>query len=166
MPLIEPHLDDALNTVSPPEPRSLLFFDGTNWRVARVDTHGRVQVRGEDQLFSFHDTLQVRVFGVISGAGGYVRTGLVPAGEIWVVTHVQGLDVTSAVTAISADRLIAAAAYTFATETRAIAAGERVAWLTEVYCREDDRVELWFTGALAGDTCELVVLGYVMTLET
>lgn len=44
MPGIEPHLDDAAGDVSPPEPRSALFFDGTNFRVARVDADGHIQI--------------------------------------------------------------------------------------------------------------------------
>ncbi len=44
MPLIEPHLDDGANKVSPPEPRSALFFDGTNWRVARVSATGYLEI--------------------------------------------------------------------------------------------------------------------------
>lgn len=192
-----------------PWPRSVLGWDGTNWRVMAVDLLGhvqvdvvtsglpagaataanqatmitalqliddlrdalesvatdRLQVRGEDQLFSYREKLQLRDSDNPSGANGYLELGPVPAGEIWVVTLSGGRDNTRALTSISWAVRTGVAVVVYGGLTRAIAANEYVFWLGNIFLEENDHIRAYYIGSAAGDTVELTVFGYIMTLE-
>ncbi|MCK4297883.1 MAG: hypothetical protein KAX80_00035 [Planctomycetes bacterium] len=50
----------------------------------------RLQVRGEDQLFSFKESYQEHVFEAAVAAGDhFIQGAVVPAGEVWVCTQIS-----------------------------------------------------------------------------
>lgn len=157
MPEIEP--------TGAPFPRAIILWDGTTWRVQACDGGGRGQVRGEDQLFSFHEPLDYYLQGNPSGANGYIESGAVPPGEIWVVTTVAARDQTRALTRIDFAVWHAGQALLFHGELRAFAAVEALYWGGHVYLEEGDTLRAWFLGSQAADVCNLYALGYKMTLE-
>ncbi len=166
MPEIEPFLaDDGVTRVSPPSPRTALFWDGTHWHVPRVDDHGRVQVRGEDQLFSLKGLLVSRRAAVISGAGGFVDSATCPANEIWIVTTISVSDDTSPTTEHYADNRHPWATARINTDTQAFAAGQRSEWSGHTYLGHNGTIRANFVGGLAGDTCTVDLTGFIMTEE-
>lgn len=124
-----------------------------------------LQVRGEDQLFSFHSVLGIWRSAAISGAGGFVASITVPAGEIWVVTAVAAFDNTSPVTRIDLYNLHDGVVVLFESVTRAFVAAEPLTWSGKVTLDFGDAIRAYFVGGLAGDTCHIHVCGYRMTLE-
>ena len=125
----------------------------------------RLIVRGEDQLFSFHDVLSFRTTDTISGANGWAASAGVPAGEIWIVTTVWAVDLTSPVTRIQvANRHDGANAF-FHEEIKAFAAGDPTHWSGMVTMEFEDTIRAYFPGGLAGDSCAIDLNGYIMTLE-
>jgi hypothetical protein len=121
-----------------------------------------VQATGADKIFAFESVVANYVTGAISGASGYISSGAVPAGKIWVITNVIARDATSAITAMLFVLTHNSVGYDFNVEWRAIAAGERVAWQGHIYLDAGDFISTWFLGALAGDTCYMYVTGYAM----
>ena len=166
MPAILPNLSDIGIPIDPPDPHSALFFDGTQWRVARVDDHGRVQVRGEDQIHSFAGVLAEDRLVIISGAGGYGDSDPCTAGEIWHVTNITAMNVTSPTTEITMDLRHDGVLYTFHWEAAAMAALKPWVWKGDLWLDPDDTVRAWFTGGLAGDSVRVRLVGEIMTLET
>jgi len=166
MPNIEPHLNDALNPVSPPEPRTALFWDGTHWHVPRVDDHGRVQVRGEDQLHSFLAVAGLARSAVISGAGGFVDSLPCLAGEIWHITNITAYDATSPTTQHTFILRHGGVDFEIDTEVAAIAAWQTTHYHGHVWLDENDTIRVYFIGGLVGDTCHVILTGHSMTLET
>lgn len=124
-----------------------------------------LQVRGEDQLFSYQGALASFRAAVVSGAGGYIDSLPVPAGTIWKVTQVVARDQTSPITEIQWYAVIGGAVTAFGNDIRAIAAGELVSVKCEVWLDATDTIRPYFTGSLAGDTCHVWLTGHEMTLE-
>jgi len=149
-----------------PRPRCVLCWDGLAYRAVACDGGGRVQVRGEDQLFSFKSVLAISTVGVPSGANGYIATPAVGAGEIWVVTTIAGYDLTGALTSIRFITIHDAVIVHLREERRAIAASEVISWSGHTYLDAGDSVRAYFTGCLVGDTVVVDVSGYRMTVET
>ena len=81
-------------------------------------------VRGEDQLFSYLGNLRDYTLAAISGAGGYIDSGVVPVGEIWVITTVVAHDATSPTTRHRGATFEPAQAVLFYTQLQAFAAGD------------------------------------------
>jgi len=74
-----------------PSPRTPVGWDGTRYQAFRIHTDGTVQVRGEDQLFSYKDKLQWSEGYGAPADGSYDRNSpAVPDGEVWVVTAAMG----------------------------------------------------------------------------
>jgi len=166
MPLIEPHVDDLDNSVSPPSPRSALFFDGTNWRVPRVDTHGRVQVRGEDQLFTFKESLASTRTAAISGADGFIDSVGPVAGLVWKVTNVRSINKTSPTTRHHYYMMEGGVHFGLNEVVAALAAGDPAFYNGEVWLEPGQTVRVYFTGGLVADQCQVDLTGCTMTKET
>ena len=150
---------------NPPSPRTPLFWTGVAWLRALVDAAGRLQVRGEDQLFSYLGVLAETRELFISGAGGYVESPGVPAGEIWVVTTVSACDATTGVSSIWIANRHDGVNVDIQVETRAFAIWDRSNWAGHTCLDYDDTIRAYFTGGLAGDTCRICITGHRMTLE-
>ncbi len=125
----------------------------------------RLQVRGEDQLFSIDKILISHRSAVISGADGWIDSHSPIAGEYWIVTNVVAWDEDNANTAHHYIAKSGAPEAHFHSITRAIAANEYTSWSGHLFLDEDATVRVLFTGGLAGDNCNIDVTGYVMTLE-
>ena len=148
-----------------PMPRALLGWNGADYYVIRSDAGGRLQVRGEDQLFSFKGVLALRVAAVVSGVDGFIASGVVPAGEIWVVTTITARDSTSPTTAMEFRNYHDATEVLIHAQLQAFVAWEAAVWVGHTYMDPADYIRVDFIGALVGDNCYLYVTGYRMTLE-
>lgn len=149
-----------------PEPRTLLAWDGVRYRPLLIDLSRRLQVRGEDQVFSFKDTLEILVTGDLPVADGSLATGLVPAGEIWVITGVAATNATAPWTSLVVSRDSGGVGYRFGGVVNAFAIGDIVSWEGLQYAKEDDAIRAYFFGGLLNDSCAIWVTGYTMTKET
>ncbi len=149
-----------------PDPRSLLGYDGTNFYVLKVDSDGRLHVRGEDQLFTYKGRLASHRRGIISGADGFYDSNSPPAGEIWVVTNVAAYDRITATTSHAYYTPEGVDLIAFRRQTEAFGIGIFSEYHGLVYLEEGDVVRVHFTGALAGDDCVVQLTGQIMTLET
>jgi len=125
----------------------------------------RLKVRGEDQLHSFAGVLGQSRNAVISGAGGYVDSQPCAAGQIWVVTGIVATDRTSATTRHEYHLFHNAVLYPKAERVAAFAVLGPSFWDGWVWLDPSDVIRVYFTGALAGDSCDVHVTGYTMTLE-
>jgi len=123
-------------------------------------------VRGEDQLFSFADRLLDKSSGVPSAADGYRESSAVPADTVWVVTQVSAFDGTTATTAHNYVIFVGGQTYNFYHDVTAFAIAQMSSLATQLYLKTGDVIRVYFAGALAGDTCTLIVQGYIMTKET
>lgn len=166
MPLIEPHLDDGDNKVSPPDPRSVLFFDGTQWRVPRIDIHGRIWVRGEDQLFSYDTSVASSLRTVISGADGWCISEIVPDDKVWHITCIVSNDETSPTTEHTMHVARAAAFIQLAERVAAFAAWDLSYVNCDIWMNAGQVIRVTFVGGLANDNCTIRLHGYQMTRET
>ena len=125
----------------------------------------RLKVRGEDQLFSFKGVLANTRNAVIFGANGYVDSQPVPANTIWCVTNFKAFNNTSPTTAHIYELNHDGARYGFGDEVAAFAAGDPSYWSGFLWLDPSDTIRVYFTGGLVGDTCYIVLTGYIMTLE-
>ncbi len=126
----------------------------------------RLIVRGEDQLFSYADTLLCDIIDDISGVDGHLETPVVPANQVWVVTNIRAVDATTATTLHDYRVNRVASVYPFAEERAAFAADIPSFYHHWVWLNVGDRIRVLFTGGLAGDTCRISLVGHIMTLET
>jgi len=126
----------------------------------------RLLVRGMDQIFTFKGVLSVLRSAAVSGANGYVDSQPCAAGEIWVVTNTYAFDHTNATTAHDYTLLHDAVSLSFDIKYSAFAANERSSSKGLVFLDPADAVRVYFTGSQIGDTCYIVLTGYIMTLET
>jgi len=149
-----------------PSPRTILGWDGTDFFALKVDSKGRLIVRGEDQLFSMNQVLGLSINAVISGADGYISSGTVALGRYWVVTTVVAFDVTTAVTRITMDTVHDGVRCEIHAEERAFGLVERACWSGHTYLDKDDEIRAYFQGGLAGDQVRLRITGYQMDYET
>jgi len=148
-----------------PMPRALLGWDGTDYRVVLVDTAGRVRVRGEDQLFSYKDSVVDKSSGAPSGANGYRVSSDVPAGTVWVITQMCAYDLTTATTIHGYRISRGGVDYDIYEPRVAFAATQRSNISCQLYLVAGDHITVFFVGALAGDTCVVILHGYSMTKE-
>jgi len=126
----------------------------------------RLQVRGQDQLFSYYSALNSIRSAALSGANGYLDSATPPAGQSWKITNICVVDATSPCTAIRFYTRVGVTTYDLHWDTAAFAAGERHTWQGEVYLDAGDVIRVYFIGALAADTCVIRLFGHIMTLET
>jgi len=126
----------------------------------------RLLVRGMDQLFTLKGVLSAGRVAAISGAGGFLDSQTVPAGEYWIVTTISVADNTTPTTHHYVDNRHDGVNVRIYDELRAIGAAERTQWGGHVYLDPGDTVRAWFVGGLGGDSCVVDLNGYRMTLET
>ena len=148
-----------------PKPVGVLGWDGTDFWAVKVDTSGRLCVRGSDQLFSFKAPVHVGTQAVISGAGGYIESSAVPAGEIWVLQRMLARDTTTATTQHEYQTNQAGAVLRFAIVRGTFVAQYVTETVGELYLAEGDKVRVTFVGGAAADTCVIWLHGYSMTKE-
>lgn len=119
--------------------------------------------RFQDQAFTYKGGLRKRYWAVVSGAGGYIESVAVPAGEVWMVQSIAVYDYDSATSGVRFIVYSGEAAYTLYQTLEAAGAGVRTYLNQEVLVATGDKVRVQFDGSLATDTCSLQFLGYVMT---
>jgi len=178
-------------TVTPkeaPDPRSILGYDGSNFFVIKTDSDGhlqvdvleidvlaaalqsvatdRFQVRGEDQLHSYEDTLQIYVTGELPIDDGWLATDPVPAADVWVITNIQLENATTSVNSARVVRWIGATPYYFGCLTRDIPFGEIVCWCGWQWAKDGHVITGQFVGGKTGDVCRMWITGHIMTKET
>lgn len=124
-----------------------------------------LQVRGEDQLFNIKKVLWEKETGAISGAGGYIESDSVDSGEYWVITNIMAVNQTTATTLHQYRVRHDNTDFVFHDEAAAFAAFGRSYWKGTIILDPDDTIRVYFTGGLGGDTCEIVLGGYVMVIE-
>jgi len=132
----------------------------------RTDTSGRPIVRGEDQVFSYKQSLLSQNVAGLSGADGYLESKSPAAGLLWKVTNVRAVDLTTATTRHGYGVHRAPTTYDFAQTLKAMAAGENSHYHGEVWLEPGDKIRVYFIGGLGGDTCYIDLTGSVMTKET
>jgi len=173
---------------NPPSPRTVLFWNGAAWQWALVDAAGHLQidvqtilglegalqsvatdrliVRGQDQLFSYEAQYLESLAHNMPGAGNYnMDFGVVPVGELWVVTSIVGVNATAANTYTGLRVFDGASNYSLRVRVP-IGAYDGINWSGHVYMVNPQHVRIRFEGCGAGDTLEGDAVGYKMTLET
>lgn len=123
-------------------------------------------VEGQDQLFSFQQRLASSRNAVISGAGGYSDSHPVTAGSIWKVINIRAVDITSPTTAHIYLIQRGANFWYFYEPAAALAANVSSYFYQELWLEPTDVVRVYFVGGLAGDSCNVTLLGYEMTKAT
>lgn len=126
----------------------------------------RLLVRGMDQLFSFDESLASLKNATISGADGYSDSATPPAGSIWRITSIGSNDINSPNTARKYRYFRTPTSYTILDDVRAFAAAEWAHIQRDLWLHPGDVIRVYYTGGLAGDSCRIDLLGYIMTLET
>lgn len=125
----------------------------------------RLQVRGENQLFSYKGNLVDRVEELNASAPDHYMAGASPpAGEVWVVTTATAFDLTSGCTEARVYVTIDGVGVKMADAVPAVA-GQAACWSGHVFLEPGDHVDAAFIGCTAGDDVYLEVSGYKMTLE-
>ncbi|GAI96029.1 unnamed protein product, partial [marine sediment metagenome] len=126
----------------------MLGWDGTDFFALKVDNNGhlqidalglialvdalqsvgtdRLQVRGEDQLFGYKDTLRVLVSGAIPNL--YLQAGLTVAGELWTVTGIVAWNDTAVMDQVYHEWRVGGEDYVFHSDARDIGISEPVVW--------------------------------------
>ena len=149
-----------------PSPRTALGWDGTVYRPIRMFTDGTVQVRGEDQLFSFKEPLGVRRTSTISGPNGWGDSASPPAEQVWIVTAIAARDTTSPTTAHRYQFTGMPLTPDFFEQVQAFGIDALSTWGGHLYMVQGNTVRVTFTGGLANDSVRVELTGYIMTLET
>lgn len=126
----------------------------------------RLLVRGMDQLFSFKAVLAEKINAIISGAGGFIDSDPCPANTIWCVTNIQAFDATNPTTEHRFQLRHDGISYGIGEQTAALAALDSSYWNGLTWLDYQDTIRVYYIGALAGDTCYILLSGYAMTLET
>ncbi|GAI88225.1 unnamed protein product [marine sediment metagenome] len=159
-------MDGKVTPKRMPSPVTPLGYDGTDFHALKVDSKRRLSVRGEDQLLSFKEPLLSMRNYTISGADGLCNSHTPPAGEVWVVTSVSAIDMTSPTTEVIMTIARGASVHYFHTEEIAKGAGKAWTVQCEKHLVMNDFVQVYFIGGLEGDQCWVTVTGHIMTLES
>jgi len=125
----------------------------------------RLQVRGEDQLFSYAEPLVVRTQGNPTGIYHVMASAAVPAGQVWVVTTIASADYTTALTSMDFTKTHGVIGIGLWQSIRAFAIAELGFWGGHIYMEEGDVVTVSYGGGLNTDTCIIFLNGYIMTKE-
>ena len=152
-----------------PKPAGMLGWDGTDFYALKVDSTGNLvlanALKNGDQLFSYKSNVLDRATGLISGAGGYYESSVVPAGDVWVITNIVAVDWTSTCTEHIYEIRSGGLGYNIYVIQAAFAIKQR-SWLgTQIYLEAGEWLRVYFTGALANDTIYIFLTGHSMTKE-
>ena len=143
---------------------ALQLIDNLQAALQSVNTDA-LQVRGENQLWSYAQVLGSYLTSVVSGADGYCASPVVPAGQVWIVTTAAACLIPRASTVHRYYNNHDAFSYLFHRQAAAFAAAEHTTWSGITYLDPGDDIRVYFTGAQAADTGEVALTGYRMTLE-
>jgi len=125
-----------------------------------------LQVRGEDQLFTYKGQYLERKEDLAAGAGTNALTStVVPAGEVWLLTHACMYNNTSACTEYRFNLFDSVNVYYF--ENLLAPVARQMLPLSGVHVLvEGDSFQAKFFGCTAGDSIYASFNGYRMTVET
>lgn len=126
----------------------------------------RFLTRGMDQLFSFAGVLAIARTTGLSANDGFINTGSVPAGQIWIITAVHARNNARPTTECHLILRHNAVSYHFQEVVAALAQGQGTPWAGYIQADQDDQIRFESIGGLNGDSCTLELLGHIMTLET
>jgi len=143
---------------------ALQLIDNLQAALHSVNTDELV-VQGEDQLFSLLDPLVDRTNSTISGAAGYADSGTPAAGLYWIVTSCAARDRTSATTARLHTFRRGGVNGTLYQDIRAYAQWEWSVYQGLMVLANTDVIRVEFSGALANDSIDVDLVGYVMTAD-
>lgn len=170
-----------------PRPVSVLGWDGTRFRVFTLDAAGqlqidvlsnanldgalqsvgtdRLQVRGEDQLFTINDFVEEFLWSQNAAGNTEVVTGaLVPAGLVWIVTGIRAWNMDGPCDDISLW-------FNLGAGNRTIKFGilpledEHVEWDGLLNVPAGGNLSAYFRGIAVNDRVYLNYWGYSMTRE-
>lgn len=125
----------------------------------------RLQVRGQDQLFSFTDVLQLHIdITTISDGDASRFTTDVPAGQLWIITNVLAYNSTTVCSRIDIYKKDNGTVY-YLNKLLTPPALQGVSWQGLAFLNPGDSLRAGYYDCLTGDFIALDVLGYKMTLE-
>lgn len=125
----------------------------------------RLLVRGMDQLFSFASMLTDGVTDDLHDDPPFIQSNPVLAGTIWVPTAIKVVNRDRVTTGYVLGLLHNDTNRWFAGETKDIPAGQRSFWAGHVFLDPGDRIRFYPTGGILGDTCNISLHGFIMSLE-
>ena len=125
----------------------------------------RLQVRGEDQLFTFKEVLTKSATDTVTGDDGWVQSPPVPAGQLWVVTTVYAADNDRAIAGLKFGNRHDGSNIFFFETVQPILIRTGVGWAGHTILDPADTIIAYYHGALDADNAPLFITGYIMTLE-
>jgi len=125
----------------------------------------RLQVRGEDQLFSYGAALVQRNTANLGPGEIHLSAPGPAAGLVWNVTNICAVDDTTATTAHLYVVYRGVTNYLFAEVVQAFGIGDFSFYHGELWLDPGDYIAVFFTGSAVGDTCSIHITGHIMTLE-
>ncbi len=147
-----------------PYPRSMLGWDGVDFRVIAVDDAGRIITNAGVIPFNYeaYYTVQTANFGAAAGANTLLAP-VIGAGDFVVITSISAYDITSAVTSVSVGLFVGGLLYPNGyMDTPAI--NEPAIFTGRLALPAGHRVGAQFEGCVAGDTIYLSGTGYHMDI--
>ncbi len=149
---------------SAPYPRSMLGWDGIDYRVIAVDDAGRIVSNVGVIPFNYrvYYTVQTANFGAAAGANT-LNAPVIGAGDFVVITSISAYDITSAVTSVAVGLFVGGLLYRNGyVDTPAI--NESAIFTGRLVLPPGHRVGAQFEGCVAGDTIYLSATGYHMVI--
>lgn len=144
---------------------ALQLIDDLRAALQSVDTDA-LQVRGEDQLFSYKGEYSQRTQTTNANAGSHSLYGsTVPAGESWKVTGIATYNVNTNMARVRFAYVTGGATKYLGQESPS-AAGEVVSWTGEVWLDGGDRIRVIHDGTSAGDDIYCDIHGLKMSVES
>jgi len=126
----------------------------------------QLNVRGQDQLFSYKGTLASYRATLISGANGYIDSETPPAGEAWALSNIGAILSDRATTAHRYRFIRNAVSYIIEDVTAAIPAATWTRVRGDIFLEPGDVVRVWFIGGQANDSVRVDMTGYRLSLES
>lgn len=116
----------------------------------------------DNTLFGYHDRYAERVSDLNAAAGTNILQGTaVPAGEVWVIQSIRGVNVNSIPTLVEL-RVQSATIMAVLEIATPAAANESVLWSGAIFIKEADRTSARFEGCVLNDDLYLDIWGYKM----
>ena len=147
---------------SAPYPRSLLGWDGIDYRVISVDLEGRVIPSVVPTLYNYDEQYREQVFDLNPGVVDFVLYGTpCPAGHVYKVTNLYAYDVDTNITSITFGTRLAADHLEIHTCACAVVR-DPVMWDGEIWVDPGYMIYALFTGSAVGDDLYLNIHGHLM----